>query len=111
MAASTRDKYKISEIDLRLYVKDVDDPHSRKRPLIVKTWSTIKDVKDHVQKLLHVPSSAQRLYFGPLMTANSDLPNHRTLQDAGIYRNGETLYLEIKNHNAQENNGQCRKRL
>ena len=103
MAASTRDKYKISEIDLRLYVKDVDDPHSRKRPLIVKTWSTIKDVKDHVQKLLHVPSSAQRLYFGPLMTANSDLPNHRTLQDAGIYRNGETLYLEIKNHNAQEN--------
>ncbi len=100
--ASTRDKHKISDIDLRLFVKDVDDPQSRKRPLIVKTWSTIKDVKDHVQKLLHVPPSAQRLYFGPLMTSNSDLPNHRTLHDAGIYRNGETLFLEIKNHNAPD---------
>ena len=96
MAASTRDKHRISDIDLRLYVKDVDDPNSRKRPLTVKTWSTVKDVKDHVQKLLHVPPSAQRLYFGPIMTANSDLPNHRTLADAGIDRNGETLYLEIK---------------
>ena len=82
--------------DLKVFVKDVDDVHGRKRPLTVKTWSTIKDVKDAVQKLLHVPPSAQRLYFGPIMTSGSDLPNHRTLNDAGIYRSGETLYLEIK---------------
>lgn len=82
--------------DLKVFIKDVDDIHGRKRPLTVKTWSTIKDVKDAVQKLLHVPPSAQRLYFGPIMTSGSDLPNHRTLNDAGIYRSGETLYLEIK---------------
>lgn len=82
--------------DLKVFIKDVDDIHGRKRPLIVKTWSTIKDVKDAVQKLLHVPPSAQRLYFGPIMTSGSDLPNHRSLNDAGIYRSGETLYLEIK---------------
>lgn len=30
------------------------------------------------------------------MTAKSFLPNHWTLQDAGIYKNDETLFLEIK---------------
>jgi hypothetical protein len=95
-SSNNKANYAISDIDLKLFVKDVDDPHSRKRPLTVKTWATIKDVKDTIQKLLHVPPSTQRLYFGPLMTAGSDLPNHRSLADAGIYRNGETLYLEIK---------------
>lgn len=82
--------------DLKIFVKDVDDTNGRKRALTVKTWSTIKDVKDQVQKLLHVPPSFQRLYFGPILSTGSDLPNHRTLHDAGIYRSGETLYLEIK---------------
>jgi len=40
-----------------------------------------------------VPASSQGIYFGPLL---KELPNHRTLQDAGIFRNGETLLLEIK---------------
>lgn len=31
------------------------------------------------------------------MTKRAALPNHWTVQDAGIYRNGETLYLEIVN--------------
>lgn len=91
-----RDLTQLSGPDLKLFVKDVDDPHGRKRPLTVKTWATIKDVKDTLNKLLHVPPSAQRLYFGPLMTSGTDLPNHRTLCDAGIYRSGETLFLEIK---------------
>jgi len=93
-----RHSQSIPKPDLKLFVKDVDDSHGRKRPLTVKTWATVKDVKDSIQKLLHVPSSSQRLYFGPLMTSGSALPNHRSLGDAGIYRNGETLYLEIKGH-------------
>jgi hypothetical protein len=96
--SSSRDKASLSDsdVDLKLFIKDVDDPHSRKRPLKLKSWSTIKDVKDHIQKLLHVPPACQRLYFGPLITAKSFLPNHWTLQDAGIYKNDETLFLEIK---------------
>jgi len=94
----TRDLLTLADcdVDLKLYIKDVDDTHSRKRPLKLKSWSSIKDVKDHIKKLLHVPPSCQRLYFGPLMTSKSHLPNHWTLQDAGIYKNGETLFLEIK---------------
>lgn len=83
--------------DLKLFVKDVDDPHGRKRPLTIKTWATVKDVKDAIKNLLHVPPSAQRIYYGPLMASGADLPNHRSLSDAGIYRSGETIYLEVKN--------------
>jgi hypothetical protein len=82
--------------DLKLFVKDVSDPHSKKRPITVKTWSTVKDVKDVVQKLLNIPPSLQRLYYGPFMNSGVSLPNHRSLGDAGIYKNGQVLYLEIK---------------
>lgn len=84
------------KVDLKLFIKDVDDPHSKKRPLTVKSWSTIKDIKDHIQKELHVPPHSQRLYFGNLLKIRSHLPNRWTLQDAGIYKNGETIYLKIE---------------
>lgn len=82
--------------DLKIFIKDVHDTHGRKRPLTVRPWATVKDVKDQLTKHLHVPASSQGIYFGPLLSSAKDLPNHRTLQDAGIYRNGETLLLEIK---------------
>lgn len=85
--------------DLKLFVRDVADKQGRKRPLSVKTWSTVKDVKDALQQHLHVPSSAQRLFFGPLLTSGGELPNHRSLHDAGIYRSGEMLLLDIKGGN------------
>lgn len=34
-----------------------------KRPLTFKSWSTIKDVKQTLQTLLHVPMNKQRLFF------------------------------------------------
>jgi hypothetical protein len=82
--------------DLKIFVRDVRDPQERKRAIKVRSWSTIKDVKHVIQRELHIPPSAQRLYFGPLMTSGGELPNHRTLQDAGIYRSGETVLLDIK---------------
>ena len=83
-------------IDLKIFIKDVHDIHGRKRPLTVRPWASIKDVKDQLTKHLHIPASSQAIYFGPLLSSAKELPNHRTLQDAGIYRNGETLLLEIK---------------
>jgi hypothetical protein len=90
------DKDSFRGADLKLFVRDVRDRQGRKRPITVRTWSSIKDVKDTIQQAIHVPASSQRLYFGPLLTSGKELPNHRTLQDAGIYRSGETLLLDIK---------------
>lgn len=84
--------------ELKLFVRDVDDPQKRKRPITVNSWSCIKDIKDVIHKTTHYPPSAQRLFFGPLMTSGRELPNHRTLHDAGIYKSGETLLLKA-NHN------------
>jgi hypothetical protein len=86
--------------DLKLFVRDVRDKQGRKRPITVRSWSTVKDVKDTIQQAIHVPHSAQRLYFGPLLTSGGELPNHRTLHDAGIYRSGATLLLDIKGGDA-----------
>lgn len=85
-----------SSFDLKIFIKDVADTNGRKRPLTVRPWASVKDVKDQLSKHLHIPASAQGIYFGPLLSSAKELPNHRTLQDAGIYRNGETLLLEIK---------------
>ena len=82
-----------ASVDLKIFVKDVHDTHGRKRPLTVRPWASVKDVKDQLSKHLHIPASSQAIYFGPLL---KELPNHRTLQDAGVYRCGETLLLEIK---------------
>lgn len=81
--------------DLKLFVRDVRE--GKKRPVQVRSWSTIKDVKDTLSQIMDVPVTAIRLYFGPLLTSGRELPNHRTLHDAGIYRSGETLLLDIKN--------------
>lgn len=81
--------------DLKIFVKDVRDPQARKLAITLRSWSTVKDVKDVIQQVLHVPPSSQRLYFGPLMTSGGELPNHRTLHDAGIYHSGESLLLDI----------------
>eukprot|EP00428_Durinskia_dybowskii_P008498 CAMPEP_0170307914 /NCGR_PEP_ID=MMETSP0116_2-20130129/54385_1 /TAXON_ID=400756 /ORGANISM="Durinskia baltica, Strain CSIRO CS-38" /LENGTH=132 /DNA_ID=CAMNT_0010560073 /DNA_START=118 /DNA_END=514 /DNA_ORIENTATION=- len=82
--------------DLKLFVRDVRDRQGRKRPITVRSWSTIKDVKDMIQQAIHIPASSQRLFFGPLLTSGKELPNHRSLHDAGIYRSGETILLDIK---------------
>lgn len=82
--------------DLKLFVRDVRDRQGRKRPITVRSWSCIKDIKDVIQQTIHVPASSQRLYFGPLMTSGRELPNHRTLHDAGIYKSGEIVLLDIK---------------
>jgi Ubiquitin family len=86
--------------DLKLFIKDVRDRQQRKRAITIRSWSTIQEVKNVIQKMMHVPPSAQRLYFGPLLSSGGELPNHRTLHDAGIYRSGETLLLDIKISNS-----------
>jgi hypothetical protein len=90
------DKNSFRGPDLKIFVRDVRDRQGKKRPITVRSWATIKDVKDSIQQAIHVPTSAQRLYFGPLLTSGGELPNYRSLHDAGIYRSGETLLLDIK---------------
>jgi hypothetical protein len=51
---------------------------------------------------MHIPASAQRLFFGPLLTSGKELPNHRTLFDAGIDRSGETILLDLVDVNRSQ---------
>ena len=85
--------------ELKLFVRDVRDRQRRKRPITVRSWSTVKDIKDTIQQAIHIPASSQQLFFGPLLTSGKELPNHRSLHYAGIYRSGETILLHIKNSN------------
>ena len=78
--------------ELKLYFRDLRDPHGKKRGFTLRSWATVKDAKDAIQRLIQIPPNAQRLYYGPLQ----ELRNHRTLHDAGIYRSGATLLLDIK---------------
>lgn len=100
MDNNLRDRHESSfrGAELKLFVRDVDDPQRRKRPITVRSWSCIKDIKDVIHRTTRYPPNTQRLYFGPLMTSGRELPNHRTLHDAGIYKSGETLLLKAK-HN------------
>jgi hypothetical protein len=78
--------------DLQLLFRDLRDPQNRKKKILVKTWSTIQDVKNAIAVEIQVSPHSQRLYYGPL---GVPLPNHRTLNDAGIYKHGELLLLDI----------------
>ncbi|CAJ1969230.1 unnamed protein product [Cylindrotheca closterium] len=89
--------------ELKLFVVDVDDKSRRKRPITVQSWCCVKDIKDIVHRTIHYPPHSQRLFFGPLMTSGQELPNHRSLHDAGIYKSGETLFLKNKNNKATMN--------
>jgi hypothetical protein len=90
------------QCELKIFVKDIRDRQAKKRPLTVRTWSTIKDVKDQIQQLLHVPPCRQRLYSGPLIVSAKELPNYRTLYDAGVYRSGDTILLDIVGNTIDE---------
>ena len=92
---STGHKYKQGDVfangicagDIKKFIREARDLRGKKRPITVRFWSTIKDVKDQLQLLLHVPPSVQRLFVvGPLYFHGRELPNHRTLQDTGIYK-------------------------
>lgn len=98
-----RNESNVRGAELKLFVRDVDDPQRRKRPITVQTWSCIKDIKDVIHHTIHTPPHAQRLFFGPLMTSGRELPNHRTLHDAGIYKSGETLLLKVKDNKTSLN--------
>ncbi|CAM9444076.1 unnamed protein product [Ectocarpus sp. 12 AP-2014] len=75
--------------EFSICIKPLDGKiHARKRVLTVKSWSTVKDLKDVLQSLLHVPAASQRIFF-----RGGELRNPHTLQDCGIYKDGQTVYL------------------
>lgn len=78
----------------------------------MKSWSTVRDVKQALQNLLHIPISKQRLFFhgqelggrhkedgGVLDCGASQLRElnkySHSLQDCGVVRDEETIYFAI----------------
>jgi hypothetical protein len=72
------------EADLRVFIRDIRDQLSRKRALNIKSWLTIKDVKDQLSSLFAIPAHCLVLYVAG--GSGIELPNHRSLHDAGIYK-------------------------
>lgn len=77
--------------NILIYIKDVNDPRGKKRKLEARSWSAVRDLKDALQKLLHVNVAKQRLFFH-----GRELQNRATLQDCGIFEDGETLLFAIQ---------------
>lgn len=79
---------------LTVFLADADPDRGgvlgKKRPLVVKSWSTVKDVKHVISTRLHVPINQQRLFF-----RGRELRNPHTLQDVGIYRSDETVLFQV----------------
>lgn len=99
-----RQKQVSSCSDIQLFIRDIRDRQcGRKQSVTVRSWSTIKDVKDKINKLMHIPLGSQKLYYfgkgfptASHSNCGKELPNHRTLHDAGIDRSGRTLLLDIR---------------
>jgi len=88
------------EESLRVSVRDMRNPLAAKRSLTLRPWSTIKDVKNILQKQLGIPPTSQNLYLGP----QGPLKNTRTLNDIGIYTSSSTLLLEVGNSTRPSSN-------
>ena len=54
--------------------------HARKRVLTVKSWSTVKDLKDILQSLLHLPAASQVRSFVADMYISCDVFSLRRMR-------------------------------
>lgn len=93
-ATSGRRRGHASSHSLSLYLKDAvdDDPFIGKpRLLNFRSWTTIKTIKDELSSRLHIPTGQQRLFF-----RGKELKNKYSLQDCGVYRNGDVLQFSVR---------------
>jgi len=58
----------------------------------VRRWTSIKDVKDLLNSIVHISPSKQHLFYRSNM---SELRNSTTLFDLGIEDDGSTLFLAV----------------
>lgn len=100
LSGGPRDSVQHRGLDLEILIKDLRQG-GKKSPIFVKSWSSVKDVKDTIQSTLDLPCHLQRLYFGPLLSKGCELKNHWSLHDVGIYKSGETLLMDLKEHYQQ----------
>ncbi|DAZ95320.1 TPA: hypothetical protein N0F65_002427, partial [Lagenidium giganteum] len=71
---------------IAVLIKDFRDPLQRKKKLILKPWASIKDIKDQLQVVFNVPTTAQKLYF-----QGRELKNAHNLQQCGIYQDNAVV--------------------
>ena len=61
-----------------------------RRKLEVTPWTTVRETKALVAKLLKIPPGRQRLFW-----RSSELVDARTLEESGIHKSGETLLFDV----------------
>jgi hypothetical protein len=85
-----------AEGEMLVYVADVDvELLGKKRPLVVRSWSTVKEVKGVLKRRLNIPVAQQQLFFR-VKNRLKELKNKHSLQDCGVCRSGETLLFGIR---------------
>ena len=79
-----------------VYIADLStELLGKKRPLVLRSYSTVKEVKGVLKRRLHLPVAQQRLFFraqGQL----KELKNKHSLQDCGVCRSGETIFFALR---------------
>ncbi|KDO32592.1 hypothetical protein SPRG_03066 [Saprolegnia parasitica CBS 223.65] len=68
----------------------INDPRDRKIKLVLKPWACVKDMKDQLQAMLNIPTSAQQLYY-----KGTELNNVRNLVQCGIYQDKVVVHLVV----------------
>mmetsp|Transcript_12395 Transcript_12395/g.18589 ORF Transcript_12395/g.18589 Transcript_12395/m.18589 type:complete len:670 (-) Transcript_12395:137-2146(-) len=82
--------------DMVLFIKDLRNPNNRKRKLVAKSYSSVKDIKDILAGHLQVPVAMQRLFY-----RGRELRNNRTLFDCGIDSSFQTIFFAIQRESSQ----------
>ncbi|OQR88092.1 phosphatidylinositol kinase (PIK-F) [Achlya hypogyna] len=68
----------------------LNDPRDRKIKLVLKPWACVKDMKDQLQAMLNIPTSAQQLFY-----KGTELSNVRNLVQCGIYQDKVVVHLVL----------------
>ena len=68
-----------------------------RRKLEVTPWTTVRETKALVAKLLKIPPQRQRLFW-----RSTELVDARTLEESGVHKSGETLLFDVSHQASRE---------
>jgi hypothetical protein len=85
------------ESTFTLQIREATAPSRRSRTIAVKSWTSIKEIKDAIKQLVDVPVAQQRLFY-----RGAELPNSRLLHDVGVEASGSTLFFAVQRDQSQQ---------
>ncbi|KAF0691382.1 Aste57867_17378 [Aphanomyces stellatus] len=84
------DSNDLGSVSVFIQMHRMNDPRERKIKLVMKPWACIKDMKDQLQSMFNIPTSAQQLYY-----KGTELANARNLVQCGLYHDKVVVDLVL----------------